>query len=244
MNQQEIPIKKDLLVSLIIGEILAWLFLILAKGVLPIELYQKTQSFLKMLLIFLPLVCAVCLYLAYLINKKIIFVYQVAKFVLVGGLNTFLDLGILTLLIILFQDYFSKSQDDALLRIFSVTVVYYSLYKAISFVIAVANSYLWNKFWTFVRKTKEKIAAEFIQFLVVSFLGFLVNVGIASVMNYLLNPLIIFSAAQRGILAAVVATIFAMTWNFLGYRFIVFDQKKPASPSSESSSFQNTNDEI
>ena len=63
---------------------------------------------------------------------------QVGKFAAVGSLNTFLDLGIVNLLILLT----------------SVAAGWtFSLFKAAGFLLAATNSYFWNKFWTFQSRT-------------------------------------------------------------------------------------------
>lgn len=227
MEQQTKFSKKDLIISLIVGEIAAWLLLILARGLLSPDGYEKFRWLLKILPIIFPVICAVCLYLAFLISKKVAVIYQIAKFVLIGGLNTLLDWGILTLLIFIFRGYFSIEAKDVLLTIFSFSIAFYSLYKAISFVLASVNSYAWNKFWTFKRMTTEKMSKEFLQFFVVTLIGFLINVGIASGIFKLVKPIGELNSDQWGILAAVVATAISMVWNFIGYKFIVFEEKKP-----------------
>ena len=217
---------KDLIVSLVVGEIAAWLLLVLTKGILSAATYQKYLSIIKLLPIIFPIVCAVCLFIAYLIGKKIAIIYQIAKFVLIGGLNTLVDWGILTLLIFIFRSSFGILSADTWITVFSLTIAFYSLYKAISFVIAATNSYLWNKFWTFKRESTEKVGKEFLQFLIVTLIGFLINVGIASGIFKMISPLAGLNADQWAIGAAVVATAVSMIWNFIGYKFIVFEQKK------------------
>lgn len=227
MNGQTNFIKKDLIISLIVGEIAAWLLLILARGLLSPDGYEEFRWLLKLLPIIFPIICAVCLYLAFLISKKVAVIYQIAKFVLIGGLNTLLDWGILTLLIFIFRSSFGIDSKDVLIRIFLFTIAFYSLYKAISFILAAANSYFWNKFWTFKRMTTEKMSKEFLQFFIVTLIGFLINVGIASGIFKLVKPIGELNSDQWGIMAAVVATVVSMIWNFLGYKFIVFEDEKP-----------------
>ena len=224
--EQQINIKKDLIVSLIVGEIAAWLLLILAKGVLPLAIYEKFLSIIKILPIIFPIICAVSLFIAYLIGKKIaIIYYQIAKFVLIGGFNTLLDWGILAALIFIFRQYFLVEPQDKLAVILTLGLVYYSFYKAISFVVAAVSSFFWNRFWTFKRETTESMSQEFFQFLIVTFVGFLINVGIASSVFKFVHPFGGLNYDQWAIAAAVVATIFSMVWNFLGYKFIVFNEK-------------------
>ena len=65
---------------------------------------------------------------------------QLAKFIVVGVLNTLVDLGVLNLLILV---------TDVTLGPF------YVIFKSISFIAAVSNSYVWNKYWTFESKSSE-----------------------------------------------------------------------------------------
>lgn len=218
--------KSDVIAVLVLGEIAAWLILAVAKGFLKPELYDKVSGILIIILpIVFPILCLIFLWLAFLIAKKIVIVRQAAKFVLVGGFNTLVDWGVLVLLIFLFRKYFNLDSTDIIFSIFSLTIIYYSLFKGISFILATTNSYIWNKFWTFKRKTIEKVGKEFLQFIVISVIGFLINVGIASVVFKFISPFGGLNPDQWAILSAAIATTISMIWNFLGYKFIVFDTK-------------------
>ena len=218
--------KSDVVAVLVLGEIASWLILAVIKGFLSPELYAKISGTLIWALpIIFPIICLVFLYIALIISKKIAVVSQVAKFILVGGLNTLVDWGILSFLMFGFKGA-GVASDKVIFEIFSVTIVYYTLFKAISFIIATTNSYIWNKFWTFRRKTTETMGKEFTQFLVISIIGFLINVGIASFIFKFIHPLAGLNSDQWGIIAAAIATVVSLSWNFIGYKFIVFEVKK------------------
>ena len=219
--------KSDIIAVLILGEIASWLILSVIKGFLKPETYDRVSSFLVIgLPIVFPIVCLIFLYFSILIARKIAVVSQVSKFILVGGLNTLVDWGILSLLIFVSKNS-GIASNKVIFEIFSVTIVYYTLFKAISFIIATTNSYIWNKFWTFKRKTTETIGKEFTQFIVVSIIGFLINVGLASfIFKFIATPGGL-NLDQWGIIAAAFATVASMTWNFIGYKFIVFEKEKP-----------------
>jgi len=218
--------KSDIIAVLVLGEIASWLILAVIKGFLNPELYGRISGTLNWALpIILPIACLVFLYVALIISKKIAVISQIAKFILVGGLNTLVDWGILSFLMFASRNS-GISSSKTLFEVFSVTIVYYTLFKAISFVIATTNSYVWNKFWTFKRKTTEAVGKEFTQFLVVSIIGFLINVGIASFIFKFIHPLAGLNSDQWGIIAAAIATVVSLIWNFLGYKFIVFEGKK------------------
>lgn len=212
--------RADIVVSLVVGELSAWLLIAIAKSLGIVGL------FVWGLPIVFPLLCLFGLWIAALIAQKIAVIYQIAKFVLVGGFNTLVDWGILALMIFIFRRYFFIEPQDALVNIFIFGIVYYSLYKAISFIIAATNSYFWNKFWTFKREATEGMGKEFVQFITVTFIGFLINVGIASAIFKYIIPFGNLNIDQWAIVAAVFATVVSMVWNFLGYKFIVFDVKR------------------
>jgi len=224
--------KNDLIAALIIGEISAWLIFILAQEILPENIYGKVSLVLKTLPLVFPILCAIFLYIVFLFGKKITVANQIGKFVLVGGFNTLVDWGILSLLIYVFHSSLGIDSEDILLDIFYWTIIYYSLFKGISFILAATNSYLWNKFWTFQRETTEKVGKEFVQFFTITFIGFLINVGIASCVFKYIQPFGGLNSAQWAIFSAVIATAVSMIWNFLGYKFIVFDRKQPVEISS------------
>ncbi len=221
--------KSDIIAALVLGEIAAWLIISVIKSLVGPELYNRIQWFIVVgLPIVFPLLCLIFLYISFWIGKKIAVIRQAAKFVLVGGLNTLVDWGVLGFLIFIFRDYFSTGSRDVLLTIFSLTIIYYSLFKAISFILATVNSYAWNKFWTFKRKTTEKLSKEFLQFTIVTVIGFLINVGIASCIFKFITPFGGLNIDQWAIIAAAMATAISMVWNFLGYKFIVFERKVSA----------------
>lgn len=201
--------KSDIIISLFIGEVTAWLLILIGKNI------QVKLTYLKFLPIILPFLFLFGLYFTYLISKKFRVFYQIGKFVLVGGFNTMVDFGVLNLLILLTG---------------LATGISYSIFKSASFLTAAVNSYLWNKFWTF-KKTSfnpvtatagEEMGKEFLKFLTISFVGFMINVGVASFLVIFVGPLRGISPVIWANLGAVAGTAFSMTWNFLGYKFIVF----------------------
>ncbi|MBI2626236.1 MAG: GtrA family protein [Candidatus Nealsonbacteria bacterium] len=139
---------------------------------------------------------------------------QAIKFVLVGALNTLVDLGVLNLLI--FTSGIS-------------TGFAYSAFKGVSFTVAVINSYFLNKFWTFKGQGGATARKEFTQFFIVSFVGFGINVGVASLVVNIIGPQLGIGDKLWANVGAICATFAAMTWNFLGYKFIVFKHAEPSS---------------
>ena len=202
--------QKDLIISAAVGLLCALLILPIAKNL------QMKQSLALSLLVILPILAAAGMFAAYWLAKKIKIIYQIAKFVLVGALNSFVDWGILNLLMFLTS---------------IVAGGMYSVFKGISFLIAMTNSYFWNKFWTFKKISTEEVVAsepmqstakEGLRFFIVSFIGFLLNISIATFLVNILGPRFGFSAALWANFGALAGTILGIGWNFFGYKLIVF----------------------
>ena len=217
-SQKAATLKKDLLLAAVIGFVCALFILPIIKQAqfkIPYELS---------LIVILPILAVIGMFFAIIIAQKIKVIYQVAKFVLVGALNTFIDWGVLNLLLFL-----AGISSGPL----------YPVFKGVSFVVAVSNSYFWNKFWTFKKATPAALSSgegkgtgkEVLQFFIVSIIGFALNVAIASLIVNVWGPHFnIFGlnwapdlAAKRwGTFGALVGTLTGLVWNFLGYKLVVF----------------------
>lgn len=207
--------KTDLISALIIGEMVAWLaFTILKTLEFDAVIYQTMIDILGrkihlglLLAVIIPIAAAICLYITSLLGKKVPVIFQAGKFVTVGISNTLIDWGVLNLQILLT----------------GITAgLFYPIFKGVSFLIAIINSFLWNKFWTFKKGETEKAGTEFLQFLIVSGIGLGINVGIASLAVNVIGPQAGISPKVWATVGALIATMFSMIWNFLGYKFIVF----------------------
>jgi putative flippase GtrA len=200
--------RRDLLYSLILGELASWFLIFVIKN--PYIEEFKALLFLNLMVFFLPLIFPV-VFLAGILFAKFLarflnIIWQIAKFLEVGILNTLMDFGILNLLIWLTG--FTGGFGIAPLNTFS-------------FLCATSNSYFWNKFWTFGGEKKVS-GKEFLQFLAVSIVGVGLNTGIVVAGTSLLLPWAGISAGGWANLMKFFATFAAMGWNFLGYKLIVF----------------------
>jgi putative flippase GtrA len=156
----------------------------------------------------LALLCSVGMRVASWMGEKLAILLQAAKFFLVGTLNTFIDLGVLNIFILISG---------------IATGLFYSVFKSFSFLIATINSYFWNKYWTFEKREKPT-SGEFFKFLVITFIGFLINVGVASFVVNGVGPKFGITEKLWASIGAIVAAFFAFAWNFLSSKFIVFKQ--------------------
>ena len=209
--------KTDLIYSLILGEIVGLLTFITFKNIgIDVDISNILKSYLGfeinlgfLLAVFIPIGAAIAVYITYILGKKHASIFQFGKFLAVGVTNTLIDLGVLNFLI------------------FTTTIasgVFYSIFNVISFTIAVINSFIWNKYWTFKENGKKKTKKEFIQFLIVSLVGLVINVGIASLIVNLIGPKLGLSDEIWANIGKLSAIFFSMVWNFVGYKFIVFKE--------------------
>lgn len=215
--------KSDIIGSLIIGFLTAVFFLVLSYTTLTVIRPDETPPFYYWgALVIFPLFFGIGMFIAVDLKARIrgIFVlaHQFYKFVLVGVLNTLLDLSVL----------------NGFIVFTGIAVGWeFSVFKGISFTMAVTNSYFWNKFWTFRKKEPafakgfgEARAAEFGKFLAISVAGLGVNVGAASLFVNVIGPQGGMSPQLWANVAAVAAIVFSTIWNFIGYKFFVFKKKQ------------------
>lgn len=200
--------KKDYFLSFLAGFLIGLLLLPILKAAKP-ELYTKFGwVLLPLFIIATPFGLAIF----HMIARKIAVFWQLGKFGVTGVLNFCVDLGVLSLL-----QAFSPINSKTVIFSGIAFLTFYSIYKATSFIIANINSYFWNKYWAFHSGEDKK--NEFFQFFIVSIVGFLVNVVVASLV---FKSVAGFSAGQAGLIGAVVGSIAGLAWNFIGYKFIVF----------------------
>ena len=158
------------------------------------------------MVVFFVVMAVAALAIAGVIAKRIPIVLQLAKFAAVGAFNTFLDWGVYSFLILITHIYTGPA---------------IALFKAMSFVVAVIGGYLWNKYWTF-NATEKSTPNEMALFLTVSVIGATINVSLTWFIVQMLTGTQVVTPQQLAQIAAGMATVASMVWNFLGYKFIVF----------------------
>ncbi len=196
--------RRDFAIGAVIGFLIGVFLIPVTKN---IEVFEKIPLPYLTLLGILPLASAVGVFAARLVGRYVSWVWQVAKFGLVGVLNTVIDAGILNILI--FATGFYKGLELAVLN-------------GVSVVIAVVNSYVWNKYWVFEGRGGGRETTQFLEFIVVSVLAAVLSSSIIGFMTAYIAPPFGLSAEQWANAAKAVAIVFSFVWNFLGYKFIVF----------------------
>ena len=179
--------------------------------------YNVGSSHSAVLLLALPWIGAAVfvagIWAAALLSRSMPFFVQFSKFIAVGFLNTAIDFGILNLLS----------------RVFGVSAgLILGGVNIPGFVVAVSNSYFWNKFWVFGNKNGGKLFDDLPKFLAVTVIGIFINSGIIILVTSFVQPMFGLSAALWLNLAKVGATVITLIWNFSGYKLFVF--RSAASP--------------
>jgi putative flippase GtrA len=200
--------KKDILLSLICGEIASWFLIFIIKNpqIKEFENLARMKSIVFSLPIILPLIFFVGIIGAKLFERFFQPLFQFAKFIEIGVLNTLIDMGILNLL----AGLTGITSGPYLIPI-----------NVISFLTAVINSYYLNKFWTFKMGVKM-VKKEFLSFVLISAIGLGINTSIVFLGTTFISPLGNFSAGAWMNIVKISAILIVMFWNFIGYKFFVF----------------------
>jgi len=196
--------KIDIILALVTGEGVAGLFIWLIKNSptinLPILLWLSPFIF--------PVLAVLGVWISYLIGKRYLFVYQLAKFLLIGAFFSVFDLIIFNFLL----GYFGISREE---------IVRYAVFVVISFTIVTVMKYLGDKYWAFEKSGMEKPGMEITTYFVITLISGAIQTASASFL-FALIPSIFGNAMVIGNIAKIGGIVIASIWNFLGYKFIVF----------------------
>lgn len=196
--------KIDIVAPLIIGEACAIIFLLVSRFLALPDLINKIAITFPVVL---PIGSLAGVFVALFVSKKMPTIFQMAKSFLVGILNTFIDLGILNLL----------------MWVFSVSSGWaYAAFKAVSFGTSVLNSYFWNKLWTFEKKEETAKAGELAKFYGVALGGLLIHLIVSGLVVNIIKPQFGLSPQLWGNVGGVAAAVAGFLWNFFGYKLLVF----------------------
>lgn len=182
---------------------------------IPTAFNLGVHSAAKLLLLpwAVALIFAAGMWVAAILARRMLFFTQFSKFVAVGFLNTAIDFGILNLL----------SRTLGVSAGFILGGV-----NVPGFVVAISNSYFWNKLWVFQdRNHGEPLFKDFPKFFAVTAIGLLINSAIVIALTTYVSPIFGASRALWLNLGKVGATVVTLIWNFAGYKLFVFRQEKP-----------------
>lgn len=152
------------------------------------------------LIVLVPVLWLMGVQLGYFLGRWIGFFDQFGKFAAIGFTNFAVDAGVLNLLMHLTG---------------IVGGIGFSIFKSISFVVAVIHSYIWNKKWTF--QSQGTSGREFMKFMLVMLASWAINVGVATLVVHTLSP-----SVTHANIAAVVGSAVALIFSFIGFKVVVF----------------------
>lgn len=193
--------RIDIIAGLVLGEIVAVFLIFVLKR---LDYFFNLAWFL---LVVLPPMVLFALFIAYLLGKRFPTIFQFGKYATVGFANAGVDFGVLNFLMWMTRIYSGK---------------WILLLNSVSFVIAVTHSYIWNKYWSFRARGQTDVSKQFIVFIIVTVIGAVVSGGIVYGVTTFISPLFSFSLVRWANVAKVLASVIAILWNFIGYKFIVF----------------------
>jgi putative flippase GtrA len=204
--------QKDLKASLIIGGLVGILIQPILSNNLPNVHLSSIERFgvFVFFLVFAPFALWICSLIAKIWKSF----YQFAKFAAVGTLNSFIDIGVFNL-----ETFFYGSG--------MIGTALFATFKAISFLFGTTNSFLWNKYWTFSVQEKPK-ASEVTGFYSIAILGWIVNVGVATLVKASRPD---GSRVWINLIAPLSGIALSFIINFIGYKYFVF--KKKPTPQAE-----------
>lgn len=200
--------RKDLTAGLIIGAGVGLLIQPILANNLPASI-SLTLAVRIGLFVFFTLLAPLALWIAYLLSKLWKSIYQFAQFAAVGTLNSFIDVGVFNLETFLYGSSLIGN-------------IVFAAFKAISFLCATTNSFLWNKNWTFNDAEEKTKTGQVAGFYTIALIGWVLNVGVATLVK-MSGPA--GSHVWVNIVAPLGGIAASFIWNFVGYKYFVFKKK-------------------
>ena len=200
--------KKDLLFASVTGfytGLIAWRILVF------LEQPDFADISFIWLVVFVPVLWILGVNLGYFLGRWLGFFNQFGKYAAIGFTNFVIDTGVVNLLIA-----FSGIASGA----------GFSVFKSLSFIVAVTHSYLWNRLWVFESKEGQK--KEFIKFMTVNLIAITVNVGVASFVVNGIDPAFGLDQHQWANVGVVVGSAVSLIFSFVGFKLVVFKTKDNA----------------
>jgi len=223
--------RKDFYFSVITGfytGFIGWQILVF------LELPEFAGISYVWLVVLVPVLWILGVNLGYFLGRWLAFFNQFGKFSAVGFTNAAVYFGILNLLI----TFYGVNRG-----------IWYSLFVALAFTIGTIHSYFWNKFWVFsqsetdLRRRTDRLplaaanistnisgeqfenkisGQEFGKFLGVSMVTGLINVGTASFVVNILNPMFGMTFDQWANMGGIAGSAVALMASFIGFKLAVF----------------------
>ena len=150
--------------------------------------------------------------------------WQMAKFAIVGVLNTLVDFAVFQTL--------------------NLTLGWVYLAQVLGYTAGIVNSYLWNSNWTF-REQRTRSLREMTLFLLVNLASLGVSLGMIWLLREVVDisnewvalwmPKMIAGFIKGDTVCKLIATVFAIAVNYLGNRLFVFKKQAAIQQAGEES---------
>jgi putative flippase GtrA len=194
--------KIDIILATITGFGVGILFAQFAKG------FGMKIPYVDLILpVLFVLMSLFGIWIAEYIGRRFLFVFQLAKFLLIGAFFALFDIVVL----------------NALLLLFGITEgIRYSFFVGVSFVVATIVKYIADKYWAFEKAESSGMHREFISFFAITLVSGGIQVFVASFIVNTIGPHLGLTPLLWANLGKIGGITIASAWNFLGYKFIVF----------------------
>jgi putative flippase GtrA len=133
------------------------------------------------------------------------------RFAIVGAIGAVVDFAIMNLLLLLQLSYV--------------------LAGTISFIAAVLNNFIWNRYWTYPDSRSKPLSKQMIQFVVINVIGLAIRAPLLAWLEGILIQLAentfsegLFTPEFLGHnLGLAIAIVIVMFWNFIANRYWTYD---------------------
>jgi len=191
----------DIIFALVSGWMVNWVAFDILRGFgVDFGLWRWLLSWV------FPIIALSFLWLSHLIGRKILFVFQAAKHILVGAFATVVDLKIF----------------EGLAILFSSAIGFSLIFKGISFLLSTSLKYWGNKHWAFEKHEKETPLKEISQFFIVTLIGLALDTGSFFYFTKIMGVQFSLTPHLWTEFSVIFAAIIAAVWNFTAYKFLVF----------------------
>ena len=193
----------DIIFALIAGRIVGFLMGdFLHEWGIDVTIYWELAIWIA-----LPFLSLFCLWLAQLMGRKFLSVYQAAKHLLVGIVAIIFDLKLFEFLVWITGFIVSPNP---------------LAFKAISFIASTTVKYWGNKYWAFGKLEKENWYKEITHFFLITLCGLLIDVAAFYYFTNILGPQFGLAPVLWIKVSVIISAAVAAAWNFLGYKLLVF----------------------
>jgi putative flippase GtrA len=181
----------------------------LQAGAIPVTV--SGMSVRVMLLVWflsLPLIASAGLFVAaYIARRYYAPIFQIAKYGLVGLLNSFLGASLVNVLI-----YLTGIEQGDVVTVFFV----------LTFAVTVTHSYFWNKYWIFLGQSHRRTTSEFTRFFAVTLSVLVCITVLFHVLVNWVHPLWGMHPRVWVNVVLVLLSVATFLGNYIGYNLFVF----------------------